>query len=154
MKKFILLAILVAITTSCFAQLPNLAGHKATIKQLISSYGKYNVESGYLLDVDSWDDNDNIYINSEISGSTMNFRFRISSNSRGIITTVIYIYDSMQEAHFNYLKETVIKMNRAKYYASQSNIDLYESNLLNMTRYISFEREINGKTYIGFVYNE
>lgn len=154
MKKFILLSILVGITSSCFAQLPNLAGHKATIKQLISSYGKYNVESGYLLDVGSWDENDNIYINSVISGSSMNYRFRVSSNSRGIITTAIYIYDSMQESHFNYLKETVINLNRAKYYASQNNIDLYESNLFNMTRYISFERQNNGKTYIGFVYNE
>lgn len=151
MKNLILVTILLVVSTTCFAQLPDLIGEKATIKQLESSYRKYIVEDGSLLDVGSYDDMDNIYLNATIRGTFLNSKFELTTNRNGIVELIYYAYDAIQKDHFDFLKNTIIKVHGAKYSGVKDNATVYISTLFGVTRYIFFERDIRGMAYVAFV---
>jgi hypothetical protein len=150
MKKIILLSLICLIDFACFAQLPDLIGEKASIKQLKSSYGSYNVEEGRLLDVGSYNDEDNIYLDATISGSSLDYKFSVTSNSNGVVTNILYLYDNIQESNFNYLKNTIIKVHNAQYLRTDSGISVYTSTISGLKRYILFIRKTDGKAIVSF----
>lgn len=150
MKKLISISIIFLIGLSCAAQLPDLVGEKATIKQLKSSYRSYSIESGRVLDVRTYDDDDNIYLDAIITGSSLDYEFRLTSNSNGVVTIITYIYDNIQESSFNYLKDTIIKMHKAQFNSKSSGTTVYTSTHSGLKRYILFTRDINSNATITF----
>lgn len=150
MKKLIALSLFCLINLACFAQLPDLVGEKASIKQLKSSYGSYTVEEGKLLDVGSYNEEDNIYLNASISGSSMDYEFILTSNSNGVVKSIMYLYDNLEEKYFSYLKETIIKVHNAQYQKNENGVTSYTATILGIKRYIRFVRNSNGKAIISF----
>lgn len=151
MKKLILLSLIFFFGSSCFAQLPDLIGLKATIKELKSAYRNYDVEEGQLLDVRSQNQEDNIYLSSSITGNSLDYEFVLSSNNNGIVTSIHYYYDNIGEANFNFLKSTIIKLHSAQYQNTKGDISVYTSSVLGIKRDILFVRKTNGRAIVSFL---
>lgn len=150
MKKLFFITVAFLINIASFAQLPDLIGEKASIKQLKSSYGQYEVEEGRLLDVRSYDEDDNIYINASIIGSNFEYDFSLTTDRNGIVTNIMYLYDNINETHFNFLKETVVKVHRAQFVRKENGISVYTATLFGIKRNLIFVRNPNGKAIVSF----
>lgn len=151
MKNLIVLPILLVAFSSCFAQPPDLVGYKASIKQLEDSYGSYTVKEGHLLDVQSYNEKDNIYLNAKITGESLGSTFNLTTNSNGIVDFINYNYNSILEDHFNFLKETIIKLHKAKYYKVEDGVTIYVSELVGIKKYILFKRVSSGNADVALM---
>lgn len=150
MKKLILLSLIIFFGSSCFAQLPDLIGSKATINELKGAYGDYNVDDGNLLNVRSGNQEDNIYLNASISGNSFDYKFILSSNNNGIVNRIMYYYDNIEEGNFNFLKSTIIKVHKAQYQNTNGDVSIYTSSVLGIRRNILFGRKRNGSAIVTF----
>ncbi len=125
MKKYISTLLFICTYSISYGQLPNLIGEKATVKIINNAYDDYQVKSGRLLDVGSYNSDDNIYLNAEISVKSFMYDCTLNSNNNGVVNYILYTNKNLSESNFKFLKETVIKVHSASYYTSSSGYSIY-----------------------------
>lgn len=114
------------------------------------TFGSYKVEDGRLLKVGNATNGDNIYTDATVSGRQLDYEFVVTSDNNGTITTIMYLYDDISEAHFQLLKNKLIKSYKAQLNKNENGMTVYTATKSGVKRKLIFIRNPEGKAVVSF----